>query len=112
MQGFSLHPSFYGLLVLQIWRPPILSIVMNVNCSRGGKNFLCKFCHFNTLFGAHQVEDVILVIFKLSKFIVFFFRLFQFLELLKYLLIYLWHNTDPLSTKTFEMFTFTIIYYC
>jgi hypothetical protein len=72
-----LHPSFYGLLVLQIWWPPSLSIVMNVNCSHGGKFFLCKFCHFNTLFSAHQVEDVILVIFKLSNFTVFIFELFQ-----------------------------------
>jgi hypothetical protein len=65
-----LHPFFYGLLVLQIWWPPVLSIVIdrNANCSHGGRTFLCKFCYFNTLFGAHQVEDVILVIFKLSNF--------------------------------------------
>jgi hypothetical protein len=73
-----LCPSFYGLLVFQILWPPVLSIVivMNVNCSHGGKTFLCKFCHFNTLFGAHQVEDVILFIFKLSKFF-FFFQTFS-----------------------------------
>jgi hypothetical protein len=72
-----IHPSFYGLLILQIWWPLGLFIVMNVNCSHGGKFFLCKFCHFNTLFGAHRVENVILVIFKLSKLIVFIFGLFQ-----------------------------------
>jgi len=40
--------------------------------------------HFNILFGAHWVEDVILFIFKLSKFIVFIFELFQSSELVKY----------------------------
>jgi hypothetical protein len=83
MQCFILHPSFYGLLVLQIWWPPSLSIIMNVNYSHGGKKFLCKFCCFNILFGAHQVEDVILVIFTLSKFIVFVFELFQSPQLIK-----------------------------
>jgi hypothetical protein len=33
--------------------------------------------HFNTMFNAHQVEDVILFIFKISKFIVFIFKKFQ-----------------------------------
>jgi hypothetical protein len=37
------HPSFYGLLIFNIWWPPCLSIVMNVNCSHGEINFLCKF---------------------------------------------------------------------
>jgi hypothetical protein len=60
-----LHPSFYGLLVLQMWWPLGLSVVMNVNCFHGGIFFLCKICRFNTLFGAHQVQNVILVIFKL-----------------------------------------------
>jgi hypothetical protein len=82
-----LHPSFYGLLVFQIWWPPCLSIVMNVDCSHGEKKFLCKFCCFNTLFGAHHVENVILVIFKLSKFIVFIFGLFQSPKLIKYVLM-------------------------
>jgi hypothetical protein len=46
------------------------------------------FC-FNILFGAHQVEDVILFNFKLSKFIVFIFKKNQSLELIKYVLCYL-----------------------
>jgi len=44
-----------------------------------------QICCFNILFGAHQVENVILFVFKLSKFIVFIFELFQSLEL-KYVL--------------------------
>jgi hypothetical protein len=32
------------------------------------KNFLTQICRFNILFGAHHVEDVILLIFRLSKF--------------------------------------------
>jgi hypothetical protein len=43
-----------------------------------------KICHFNTLFGAHKVENVFL--FKISKLIVFIFRIFQSLELIKYVL--------------------------
>jgi hypothetical protein len=43
-----------------------------------------QICHFNTMFGAHQVEDVILFIFKFSKFIVFIFKLFQSPKLIKY----------------------------
>jgi hypothetical protein len=31
------HRSLYGFLVLNIWWPPGLSIVMNVNCSHGEK---------------------------------------------------------------------------
>jgi len=46
-----------------------------------------KICHFNTLFSAHQVEDVILFVFKLSKLIIFIFELFQGLELIKYVLL-------------------------
>ncbi len=48
------------------------------------------------------------------NFQIFFFvsKLFQSLKLIKYLLIYSWHKTHPLSTKTFEMFTSTIIYCC
>jgi hypothetical protein len=38
------------------------------------------------LFGAHQVEDVILFIFKLSKLIIFIFGFFQSPELIKYVL--------------------------
>jgi len=38
-----LHRSLYGFLVLNIWWPLGLSIVMNVNCSHGENNFLCKF---------------------------------------------------------------------
>jgi hypothetical protein len=36
-----------------------------------------QICHFNILFGAHHVEDIILFIFKFSKFIAFIFELFQ-----------------------------------
>jgi len=43
-----------------------------------------KICRFNTLFGAQQVENVILFIFKLSKLIVFIFELFQSLKLIKF----------------------------
>jgi hypothetical protein len=43
-----------------------------------------KICCFNILFSAHQVENVILFIFKPSKLIVFIFELFQSLELIKY----------------------------
>jgi hypothetical protein len=43
-----------------------------------------QICHFNTLLGAHQVENVIL--FKLLKFIVFIFGLFQSPLLIKYVL--------------------------
>jgi hypothetical protein len=46
-----------------------------------------QMCHFNILFGAHHVKNVILFIFKLSKFIVFIFELFQSLELIKYVLL-------------------------
>jgi hypothetical protein len=45
-----------------------------------------KIYCFNTLFGAHQVEDVNLFIFKFSKFTIFIFRLFQSSELIKYVL--------------------------
>jgi len=41
---------------------------------------------FQILFGAHQVEDVIIFTFKLSKFIVFIFGLFQSSKLIKYVL--------------------------
>jgi hypothetical protein len=40
-----------------------------------------QICRFNILFGAHRVENVILFVFKLSKFIVFIFEIFQSLEL-------------------------------
>jgi hypothetical protein len=40
---FVLHHSLYGFLVLNIWWPPGLYIVMNVNCSHGEKKFLPKF---------------------------------------------------------------------
>jgi hypothetical protein len=43
-----------------------------------------KICHFNTLLGAHQVQYVILLFFKLSKLVSFIFKLFQSLELIKY----------------------------
>jgi hypothetical protein len=36
------------------------------------KKILMQIFPFNILFGAHQVEDVILFIFKLSKFIYLF----------------------------------------
>jgi hypothetical protein len=62
----------------------MFNIVMYVNCGHG-EFFLMKIYCFNILFGAHQVEDVNLFIFQLSKFIVFIFRLFQSLELIKYL---------------------------
>jgi hypothetical protein len=52
-------------------------------------------CHFNTLFDAHQVEDVILFIFKLSKLISFIFGLFQSSQLIKYVLKY--YNTTTLQ---------------
>jgi len=45
-----------------------------------------QICCFNILFSAHHVEDVILFIFKLSKFIVSIFKLFQSQELIKYVL--------------------------
>jgi hypothetical protein len=45
-----------------------------------------QICRFNILFGAHQVEDVILFIFKLSNFIILIFKLFQSLELIIYVL--------------------------
>jgi hypothetical protein len=48
-----------------------------------------QICCFNILFGAQQVEDVILFICKLSKFIVFIFKIFQSLELIKYVFCYL-----------------------
>jgi hypothetical protein len=38
-----LHCFLYGFLVLNIWWPLGLFIVMNVNCSHGEKNFLCKY---------------------------------------------------------------------
>jgi hypothetical protein len=43
-----------------------------------------KICPFKTLFSAHQVEDVILFIFKFSKLIVSIFELFQTPKLTKY----------------------------
>jgi hypothetical protein len=43
-----------------------------------------QICRFNILFVAHQVEDVILFKFKLSKFILFIFGLFQSSKLIKY----------------------------
>jgi hypothetical protein len=49
------------------------------------KKILMKTCHYNSLFGDHQVEDVILFIFKFSKLIVFIFGLFQSPELIKYM---------------------------
>jgi hypothetical protein len=72
-----MHPSFYGFMVLNIWWPLNLSIVMNFNCFHGGKNILMQICCLNILFGAHQVENVIIFIFELSKFIIFIFGLFQ-----------------------------------
>jgi hypothetical protein len=45
-----------------------------------------QICRFNILFGAHKVEDVILFIFKLSKFIVSILGLFQSPKLIKYVL--------------------------
>jgi len=48
------------------------------------KKFLMKICCFNTLFGAHQVEDVILSIFKLLKLILNFFEFFQSWKLITY----------------------------
>ncbi len=48
-----------------------------------------QICHFNILFGAHQVENVILFIFKLSKKIIFIFKKFQSWELNKYVFCYL-----------------------
>jgi hypothetical protein len=45
-----------------------------------------QICCFKILFGAPQDEDVILFIFKLSKFIIFILRLFQSLELIKHVL--------------------------
>jgi hypothetical protein len=41
---------------------------------------LMKIWHFNTLFSSHQVENVILFIFKLLKLIVYIFGLFQSLN--------------------------------
>jgi hypothetical protein len=40
---YFLHCSLYGFLVLNIWWPPSLYIVMNVNYSHGEKKFLSKF---------------------------------------------------------------------
>ncbi len=37
-----LHVSLYGFIVLNIWWPPGLSIVMNVNYSHGEGTFLCN----------------------------------------------------------------------
>jgi hypothetical protein len=48
----------------------MFNIVMYVTCFHGDLKKM-KIYRFNTLFGAHQVEHVILFIFKLSKFIVF-----------------------------------------
>jgi hypothetical protein len=45
-----------------------------------------KICHFNTLFGAHQVEDVFFFL-KFSKLIVSIFELFQSSELIKYVFL-------------------------
>jgi hypothetical protein len=80
-----LHPSFYGLLNLKMWWPLDLSSVMNVSYLHGEKTIM-KICHFNTLFSTLQVENVILFIFQLSKFIVFIFRLFQNSKLIKYVM--------------------------
>jgi hypothetical protein len=46
-----------------------------------------QICHLNTLFGAHEVENVIIFLFKLSKFIFLIFRLFQSPKLIKYVLL-------------------------
>ncbi len=51
------------------------------------KNKIMQLFHFNILFGAHQVEDFILFIFNFSKFIVFIFKKFQSLKLIKYVLL-------------------------
>jgi hypothetical protein len=45
-----------------------------------------QICHFNTLFGAHHAENVILFIFKLLKFIVYIVKLLQNLNLIKFVL--------------------------
>jgi hypothetical protein len=55
-----------------------------------------QICCVNVLFGAHQVEDVIIFTFKLSKFIVFIFELFQSLKLIKYVL----YNRKYISKKS------------
>jgi hypothetical protein len=80
-----LHPSFYGFLVLNIWWPQDLSIIMNVNYFHGEKHFLCKFV-ISMFFLCPPIEDVIIFILKLSKFIVFIFEPFQSPKLIKYVL--------------------------
>jgi hypothetical protein len=48
-----------------------------------------QICRFNILFGAHRVENVILFVFKLSKFIVFIFENFQSLELNMFYILFI-----------------------
>ncbi len=48
---------------------------------------MVKICHFNILFGRHQVEDVILFLFLFSKLIVSIFKLFQSSKLIKYMFL-------------------------
>jgi len=51
------------------------------------------------LFGSHQVENVILFIFKLLKLIVYVFGLFQSIELINYML-YPFNNHELMGEST------------
>ncbi len=65
VQCFNFTPLFLRSSSSYILVATMFNIVMYVNCFHGDF-FLMKIYRFNTLFGAHQVEHVILFIFKLS----------------------------------------------
>jgi hypothetical protein len=84
-----LHRSLYGFVVLNIWWPLGLSIVMNVNCSHGEKNFLCKFFVSTFCLVPIRLKMLFYLFLNSQKFIVFIFNFFQSLKLIKHVFCYL-----------------------
>ncbi len=94
---------------LKLIKYMILFVVKYVNCSDGEKNLLWKF-FISTLY---LVPTRLKMLFfkKLSKLIVFIFRLFQSLELIKYVLKVMDYKSMIFTMVKFILFFHEILYY-